>query len=789
MNSNLTRIGKSLPLKTIFATCTALSALLPHESFAQLSILGVLDTRAPFQPQRTAPAPQKQPTKTIQSPTTVTPPPRTPYAAPQRDIYSPKATLSNAPRVAFSAEEIGLDKDLGVITARGNVEIIHDDRILIADTVSYNQQENVVTASGNVQIIEPNGNVTLTEYIEISSDLSSGIAQEMSLQLEDRSTISAKSAKRTEGRYTIAQDATYAVCQKCEEDPERPLAWKLSAKEVKHDAKQRRIEYSDLFFEIYDVPVMYFPYFSHPDPTRKRETGLLAPSFGSRGSLEQFIETPVFWNISPSKDLTLAPTWYYNIDQGLLNAEYRQYSNNGEMNLGGSLTYADGGPGARTNSTEEFRGHIDSDGQFDINDTWRWGFDINRATDETYIRRYGIKDNSENSNLITNFYTEGFRHRNYMNANFKLYQEQRDTSSEDLQDGKIELQFNHESEPQKTGAYWTLNGDLYGINRKNQTRSTRLLADTSWVLPYTSPTGDLITLDANLLTAGYFISNFDTPSQTTEYSGFQGRAVPSLSLEWRKPITKSHMNGAANEIFEPIVKVKMAPNVGENNKIPNEDSQDFEFDDTNLFKTNRFTGHDKIDGGQRVDFGAKWGVYGTEGGYTQLFIGQSYRMRDDASYDTNSGHEDNISDVVGRVQARPSDFLDLLYRFRLDKNDMSLNRSETGLTIGPASTRLSVSHLYVEGTGEDSEYGTREEIYGSLTNKISKYWSSSLNGRYRMSAPEGSVSYGGKIDYTDECTTFSLNLSRSFSEDRDIKPNDTITFRVELKNLGGFDLY
>lgn len=772
-------------LKTVLVTCTALAAYAPGTSTAQLSIMGVLDTRARFTPQQASPAPAAPHANPIETQSPV--PSFTPKnaEAPKQEIAPTTAQSASG----FSANEVGFHKELGVITAHGDVEIVSGDQVLIADTVSYNQNKNLVTASGNVQIIQENGNVIFSEFVEITSNLKEGVARKMRMSLADNSSLEAEKALRKGGRYTIAQKASYSPCQKCKDDPERPLAWKLTANEVQHDAEQRRMEYSDVFLEIYDIPVLYFPYFTHPDPTRKRETGFLTPSFGSRGSLEGFLTTPFFYNISPSKDLTVEPTWYYGLNQPHMSAEYRQHLKAGEIRLAGSLTYADGGAGSTNAENEEFRGHIDSEGRFDLNDTWRLGFDLNHASDETYIRRYGQENKAQNGHLVSDLYVEGFRNRNYINASINAYQEQKTETPADLQDGMLEYQFSHVSQPISTGAYWKLDAGAYGIKRKNETQTSRLAADTSWVIPYTSDTGDIYTLDANLATTVHYASKLSIEEISDDYSGAQFRTVPSLTLEWRKPLSRTQMGGSVNEIFEPIIKLKAAPNVGNNEKIPNEDSQDFEFDDTNLFKTNRFTGLDRIDGGQRVDFGFNWGAYGQEGGYSQLFVGQSYRFREDGTYDTNSGHEDKISDIVGRVQVSPSGFLDVLYRYRLDKNDLTLNRSETQLSMGPQSTRFSMSHLLVEGSGADSEYGTREEISGRLTNQISKNFYSTIDARYRMNDPEGTVTYGGQFGYKDECTTIYLDARRNFSEDRDIKPTDSITLRFELKNLGGIGTF
>src|SRR5471030_3203554 len=68
------------------------------------------------------------------------------------------------------ADTITADHDLGLITARGNVEIFRGERKLKADLVSYSQQTDVVTASGNVILIEPNGEEVFSNYAELSGD-------------------------------------------------------------------------------------------------------------------------------------------------------------------------------------------------------------------------------------------------------------------------------------------------------------------------------------------------------------------------------------------------------------------------------------------------------------------------------------------------------------------------------------------------------------------------------------------------------------------------------------------
>ena len=59
---------------------------------------------------------------------------------------------------------------------------------------------------------------------------------------------------------------TFTTCKKTDNCP----PWQLSAEKIQHDTKKRLINYENVWLKVYDVPVMYFPKFFHPDPNVKR---------------------------------------------------------------------------------------------------------------------------------------------------------------------------------------------------------------------------------------------------------------------------------------------------------------------------------------------------------------------------------------------------------------------------------------------------------------------------------------------------------------------------------------
>ena len=70
----------------------------------------------------------------------------------------------------------------------------------------------------------------------------------------------------------------------------------------------------------------------------------------------------------------------------------------------------------------------------------------------------------------------------------------------------------------------------------------------------------------------------------------------------------------------------------EYDRMPNEDSVSFEFDDTSLFSRNRFGGIDRVEGG-RINYGLNSGFFGLSGGFSSFFIGQSYRLDESDDFD------------------------------------------------------------------------------------------------------------------------------------------------------------
>ena len=674
--------------------------------------------------------------------------------------------------VQLNADEMSYDQEQGIITASGNVEVYHGGRRLRADAITYNQKTDIVSASGNIELTEPNGERIFADVMDITGDFRDAVVQSIGVILTDRSRLAAVSARRSDETVTAFSKGVYSPCNLCKTDPRRPPLWQIKAVRVIHDKDKQTIEYRDAWLEVFGFPVAYTPYFSHPDPTVKRKTGLLAPSWGGSSDLGYVLKVPYFFNVSPTQDATVTALATTKAGSGGI-VEYRGRYQKGRIDATGSVV------GGDTDAGNDLRGHIDAKGLFDINDTWRWGFDANRASDDTYTRRYGFDSPSF---LESRLFAEGFRRRNYFSANAYTFQDLRGTGESGAEPYVMPmLDYNHVGEPDRFGGQTLLDVNMLALTRSDGSDTRRLSIRPGWQLPFMGPLGDAYKLTFALNADLYHVDELDRTGKP-QFTGFAHRVMPLAMFDWRYPLVRP--GNSYNQVIEPIMVAVYSPNGGNPTSIPNEDSKELEFDDTNLFSPNKFAGLDRVEGGARLNYGVKWGVYGKgeNAGSTSAFVGQSFRPRRDSTFATGSGLDEKFSDFVGRVRVSPGPLLNVLYRTRVDSDNLTPKRNEVGLTAGPPALNLTGNYVFIRPqTG--SQFPGREELSYSAGSRLNRYWRASVAGVTDLETSD-TRSLSARLIYENECLIFTTNATRTFFQDRDVKPSDQITFSVVFKTLG-----
>ncbi|HYL33531.1 MAG TPA: LPS assembly protein LptD [Stellaceae bacterium] len=695
---------------------------------------------------------------------------------------------SNKP-VLFQADQVEYDQDLGLTVARGHVELDQVDQILLADTVTYNQRTDTVTASGHVSLLQPSGDIVFSDYMELHDDMREGFIKDIRILLSDGSRLAANTGRRVEGNRTEMRRGVYSPCELCADDPTKPPVWQIKAARVVHDKQQQIIEYHDATMEVDGWPIFYTPYFSHPDPSVKRASGFLPPVVGAGGTLGFHVMQPYFWAIGPDKDLTIRPMVTQNAGD-VLDQEYRQAWGFGQIDLEGSIEAGDVqvqtnplGVPATTNSATSIRGHLFGTGNFALNQNWRTGFDVQRVSDQAYLLKYHFP---QPTNFLTSqVFAEDFGPRSYGNISAYSFQSLNSLVGDGIQPIVAPIAtYDWTSPADPIGGRLELSGNVLNLERHNGPDIRRVSAKSEWRLPFDGPLGDRYQFSVSLRGDGYDSDNVQsTQNEQVLHSGTAGRAFPQAALLWRYPWVRH--DGVTSEVIEPMAGLIAAPNGGNPALIPNEDSEGFEFDETSLFRPDRFPGYDRVDSGQRVDYGLHAGLYNAEYGSTSALIGQSYRFEKSSPFDIGSGLENQRSDVVGGLLLSPSTFLDLYYRMRLDHATLAMRRQETGFSMGPTNLHVSgsfISFKSIPGLTSPLEIG--DQISVAVNAALTQYWFLGVHDTRNISQGGNTLYSGVDLTYRDDCFAVTTSLQQSGVQLGDVHPGISVLVTFVFKNLG-----
>jgi LPS-assembly protein len=747
-------------------------------------------------------------------------------------------------QMLVQARRIDYDYTNRRVSAVGNVQMYYSGSTLEADRVVYDEVTKRLRAEGNARLTDQDGNITYGEVMDLSDDYRDGFVDSLRIERPDRTTLAAARGSRTGGNFTVFESGVYTACLPCRDNPKRPPLWQVKSARIIHDKGEKMIYFEDARIEFFGQPLLYLPYFSTPDPTVVRKSGFLMPSSSTSTIYGFAVETPYYFALAPSYDATIAPM--VTTKQGLLvEGEFRQRLMDGAYAIRGAGifqadrgAFAPGAPGDR-----EFRGSIESSGLFALNDKWVWGWDAIAMTDRSFLQDYrprlsnysqgidptklGLPGNSE---AVSQIFLTGKGDRSYFDIRSMYFY---GFSSQDQQaqlpvihpvldyvyvfgqpilGGEVKLRANLTSLSRDSADFGTqirfspIGPCMAGADpavapqcfalRGIPGEYTRFSTELSWKRTITDTWGQQFTPFASVRGDAATMSISSQPGvaqflPTGDHN--LARAMPTVGLEYRYPFINVQSWGT--QTITPIAQVIARPDEPQANRWPNEDAQSFTFDDSNLFRVDKFAGWDRVEGGGRANVGAQYTAQFNQGGFVDALFGQSYRLFGQNSFTQPSmgytglasGLDKDVSDYVARLSFQPNRTYKFTSRFRFNSDTFETERLE--LEGSAIYDRWSTAITYGKYAAQP-ELGFLTDRHGLLaaaTYKLNANWSvygSTLYDLDRNKLAAGGVGLG----YIDDCFIIALNYLSSYSYDvvgnTDPKRVDTVMLQIGLRTLG-----
>jgi LPS-assembly protein len=317
-----------------------------------------------------------------------------PTSAQSPPTGAPPAEAKPQDKMIIDADELIYDKDKNIVTASGSVQLFYQGRVLQADRVIYDRNTKRVYAEGHAKMTDERGDVMYGSRFELSDDFREGFIDSVQALTSDKTRFTSPRAERQNGDITVFQKGTYTACEPCKDHPDWPPFWQVKATKIIENQETHTVYFEDAQLQFWGFPVIYMPYFSAPDPTVNKQTGLLAPQFVSSAYLGYGLSMPYFFNLAPNYDLLVNPT--YLSKQGLLGeVDWRQRLTNGTYSIR-MIGIDEQQPGVFPPSPygagdQRLRGSIETKGNFLLNDMWQFGWDGTWMSDKFFANDYRLQ--------------------------------------------------------------------------------------------------------------------------------------------------------------------------------------------------------------------------------------------------------------------------------------------------------------------------------------------------------------------------------------------------------------
>lgn len=632
---------------------------------------------------------------------------------------------------------------------------------ITADKIEYDLKTETIKTVGKTEITNASGQRMTLKDSYLTKDGKNLSGNDIHLWLGEHVYLESENVTRN-GALTIAKDTEFTACKNCDKFGE---AWDISSNRIKYDMDDKLIQFYNSVFWLYDIPVLWMPYFSMPDPSVKHKSGLLSPSMASTNNMGTQINIPIYLFLSDTHDATITLS-YLTKENPLFQLEHRLNATRSEFRTRGSYTH---------NREGENRWHVFNDDIIELGENTRATIFLERASDKTYLQKYGFYN--EQPYLDSGAKVELFGQSGYVVADAHIFQELRDeTGNYSVPNGNIlpNIRGVYQTDPLFNATYATFTGDILGI-AGDGVSSERLIGEMRLTSPWTLWAGNRLT--ASIATR-YDIYNFYNTVMIDgkTYSGIKNRFLPSGYLEWGLPLFRPGENWT--QILEPRARITTMRHLQDSQFAADNDSAGALLSDATLFSSNRFSGLDLWENGTFADYGLRWATFNQNGHSVEAFLGQTYDFTDRENTDQNSGFRNGQSDYVGRFSYNNMKWFDLYTRFRFSQTDLELRHMETNLVLGTQKNYLNMGHIWSKQFIEvDTE--SIHEFMGGMGFALTQRWSLRMNAIYNMTN-DRFQQHSGALYYEHPCYYFSVGYRRDNAIKEDYVGSTTFQFRFGI---------
>ena len=561
---------------------------------------------------------------------------------------------------------------------------------------------------------------------------------------------------------TTLKKTVYTNCKK-RKDGCPP--WLIQADEINHDSKKKIVNYKNAILKFYNVPVMYFPKFFHPDPSVKRQSGFLTPVLTTSNKGNHF-KLPYFFAISESSDFTFSPR-LYDDNKNLYQGEYRKVTKNSKHIFDASIK--NNSPFLLKNNSSNTHFFSDSTivSNFNFFENSQIDIKLQSVSNEGYLKKHNMKspliDSQTTLNSIIKF--EGSNDDLEFLFSTEVYEDLSKRNENDRYE-YILPNFNISKNLANQ-----LDGQLefrsIGYNKLYETNIDEKIF-----------VNDLIYKSIDYINNTGFISNFEVVLKNFNANSKNSKSLKNkeennlqglFQYNSKLPMIKDSQN--ARKVLTPIFSAKFNPS-NKNKDIKNDDRF---IDYTNIYSINRLGSNQVLEGGQSISMGSEYKILSKFNNLNEIFslnLAASFRENENSDLPIKSSVGQKTSNIIGQSKIKINDFVDINYDFLGDNNlgNFNYHKIKSNFRVNNFVT----SFEFIE---ENNDIG--KESFVSNESSYAFDDQSNLLFRTRKNKKTNLTEYYDLIyQYKMDCLTAGIEYKKSYYTDGLIEPEESIFFSI-----------
>ena len=667
-------------------------------------------------------------------------------------IFLVGKNISAEQTATIIADEIKTNNVTDTVNAKGDVIILnHDGTKIRADEIVYEKKQQKISANKNIIINDLEGNTYFLEDAITIDGLKNFEGNKVMARLADDSRIVSKDIVKKDN-ITLLADAEYTPCKENNYLIKNCPGWKLKATKIYQDAETKTVHYDHAKLYLFNLPLIYLPYFSHPDPSVNKRSGFLMPTIETDNNLGEKFSIPYFFNIAGNRDITLTPNFQSKANN-FYSINYRELNEFGSLNIEGSMDDNDDNKGSKS--------HVFIDA--DINNPYgNLDFAIKTSNNDTYLRKNkinqltvhesGLSFDKSSQNTYLNIITSSYKHLTIQNTNqwehiYPKIQYNIDNITSEIISGRFSLNNDFSYQKNLDKSYASLASSQINWSKRDVDNKTGLLFDNEATLRVVS-----------------ILNDYKNKKDTENL-----RFFPQISSKISFPMFRSSNN--SNETLTPIIMPIIAPynNYTDHKSVTN----------SNLFSTNRASSLTESESGPRINYGIEWFNTNLNNFDVKVVAGQSLKFNKE-----NIDTTDELSDFYvtsNLIFGEDKYFNNSLI---LDKDNHDVKTNNANLLLSLENLTLGIDYDYNSGkyftASEQIRIGSKFEFANNFQFKI--------NGARNIDT-NNNIGYQYGLLYENDCIGIDLNYYRDLTKDRDVAESYGYSFTIVLKPFGSTKQY